>query len=85
MIPKISKEELRRIMGPSRRELTGQEYDEIRLILKFHDPVEINNSFHCWSETYCYNDKVYQVTGEFSHPFLPPIIEEMESIDFYDK
>ena len=72
-------------MGPSRRELTGQEYEEIRLILKFLDPFEINNSFHCWSETYRYNGKIYQLTGELAHPMLPPFIEELDTEDFSDK
>ena len=84
MIPKLRKE-LRDILGPSRRELTGQEYDEMRLILKFLDPIQFGNSFHCWSEIYRYNDKLYEISGELAHPMLPPIIEELDPEDFSDK
>lgn len=85
MIPKFSKEELRRILGPARRELTGDEYEEVRLILKLLDPVEFGNSLHCWSETYRYNGKIYELTGELAHPMLLPTIVELDPEDFSDK
>lgn len=72
-------------MGTSRRTLEGAEYEEMRLILKFLDPVRVDNSFHCWSETYLYNNKVYEVIGEFSHPTELPFIEELDTEDFSDK
>lgn len=71
-------------MGRHRRALEGAEYEEMRLILTFLDPIKVDNSFHCWSKTYHYN-KVYEIIGEFSHPTELPFIEELDPEDFSDK
>ena len=76
---------LREILGSRRRELQGQEYEEIRLILALLDPVDTGNSLHCWDATYHYNDKVYQIVGEFSSPDAPPIIDELLEWENTDK
>jgi len=85
LIPKLSKDELRRIIGPRRRTLEGIEYEEMRLILKLLEPVKVDNSLHCWSETYHYNGRVYEVISEFTHPPAPPFIEELDSENLSDK
>ncbi len=76
---KLTKEEaaeiLRKIMGPPRRELVGEEYDHIWLILNLLDPIEVNNNQRSLTEVYEHAGKIYHV-----HYFTMnevPIIEEV--------
>jgi hypothetical protein len=78
-IKELTKEELKKLIGPSRRKLIGEEYKEIKLILKLLEPYDYGHSLHCWDEKYRYNGKIYQITGEFSSPNADPIIEELDS------
>lgn len=76
---------LKQLFGHTRRELHDEEYDAMRVILRFMDPVECSSSLHCWSEKYNYNGKIYEITGEISDPHGLPIIEELNDIEIPDK
>jgi hypothetical protein len=80
---KISKEQaleiLKKVIGPSRRELKGEEYDHTWLILNLLDPVEISNNQRSITEVYHQNGKIFHV-----HYFTmneSPMIEEVGSFD----
>lgn len=78
---KLTKEEalkiLKKIIGPSRRELEGEEYDHTWLILQFLDPVQISNNQRSITEVYEHAGFTYNV-----HYFTAnedPVIEEIEN------
>jgi hypothetical protein len=72
--------------NPSRRELQGEEFNEIKLILMLLEPYEQGMSFHCWDSKYRYNGKIYVMTGEFSDSSSEWItIEEMDDPENHDK
>lgn len=66
---------LRKVMGPPTRELTGQERENVWLMILLQDkPDEVSNNQRSITEVYNINQKVYHVhyfSGE------EPIIEEI--------
>lgn len=76
---KITKEQaqelLKKVMGPPRRELVGEEYDHTWLILNLLEPVEVSNNQRSITEVYHQAGKIFHV-----HYFTmnePPMIEEV--------
>lgn len=65
---------LKEVMGPPRRELVGDEYNHIWLLLKLKGPSSESNNQHTITEIYHLSDKTYHVTYGFGHN---PIIEEI--------
>lgn len=76
---------LKELFGHTRRELKGDEYNAMRVILRLMDPIQLSSSLHCWSERYSYNGKLYEITGEISNPDKLPIIEELNDVEVPDK
>lgn len=76
---------LKRIIGFDRRELKGEEYDHIWLILQFLDPVQISNNQRSITEVYEQAGKTYYVhyfsTNEPPDQWFnePPVIEVLDS------
>ena len=75
---KMTKEEhrafLRKVMGPPHRDLEGEEYNHVMLILALMAPYKQTNNQHCWTDYYRMSGNEYHVThwpGE-----LPPTIAE---------
>lgn len=78
----LSREELRKklyeIIGPPSRELSGDEYNRVRVMLQLLEPVNVSNNQHTWTEEYLLAGKKYNVIYGISDN---PIIEEIESLD----
>lgn len=75
--PEQAREILKKVMGPARRELKGEEYSHIWLILQFLDPVEVSNNQRSITEVYHQNGCIYHV-----HYFTmneDPVIEEVDA------
>lgn len=63
---KMTKEEnrafLRKVMGPPHRDLEGEEYNHIKLVLALLEPYKQTNNQHCWTDYYKIGDVEYHVT-----------------------
>ena len=73
--PEVALRILKEVMGPPRRELTGEEYKETYLLIQFLDPAYVSNNQNSITEVYRRSDKEYHV-----HYFTldsDPIIEEV--------
>jgi DNA-binding MltR family transcriptional regulator len=78
--PPKTKEEarafIRSIMGPPKRTIEGQEYDDIMLLIKLTQPFHSSNNQHTMTDEYRIAGKLYHVT------YLPsankPEIEEIK-------
>lgn len=65
---------LRRVMGPPFRELEGQEYKDIWLLLQLMDSYKSTNNQHSWTDYYRMSGNEYQVT--YWSGDSPPTIAE---------
>jgi len=77
---KYSAEEIKKtlaeIMGPERRELTGDEYKHTWLILKFIDPILTSNNQHTMTDVYKHAERTYHVTyGIYDYPLIEEVGE----------
>lgn len=73
--PAYAKEFMRKVMGPPRRELEGQERENVWLMIMLQDePDESSNNQHSITEVYRFNQREYHV-HYFSRE--TPIIEEI--------
>lgn len=79
----LTKEEatalLRKIMGPSRRELEGEEKAHVWLILQFLDPVEESNNQSSLTQVYHQAGRIYHV--HYFGNSEEPMIEEVGDSD----
>jgi hypothetical protein len=61
----MSKEEakafIRRVLGPPKRILEGQEKENMKLVLKLIDPIESTNNQSSFTDEYHHADKIYYV------------------------
>jgi len=53
---------LRRVMGPSRRTLTGQEHDHMLTVFQLIEPIESSNNQRSWTDVYEHAGKTYHVS-----------------------
>lgn len=73
--PEVALELLKKVMGPGRREILGDEHKELLLIFQFLDPIEVSNNQRSITEVYHQAGKIYHV-----HYFSlndDPLIEEV--------
>lgn len=73
--PEVALELLKKVMGPPTRELSGQEYKEVRLLIEFLNPIYVSNNQNSITEVYTQAGKTYHV-----HYFTldnDPLIEEV--------
>lgn len=68
---------LKKVMGAPRRELEGEEYDHVWLMLQFLEPVDSSNNQHVITEVYHQGEKIFHV--HYSTLNEPPIIEEFSN------
>jgi hypothetical protein len=61
--PEKLKEFYRKIMGPPHRDLEGDEYNNVKLILALLEPYKQTNNQHCWTDYYKVGDVEYHVTS----------------------
>ncbi len=69
---------IRRISGPPRREILGEEYDHLWLILQFLKPFRSSNNQRTETDEYKHAGKLYHVTYGFGPK---PMIEEIGEFD----
>lgn len=62
MSPEEAKAFIRKIMGPPKRQLHGDEYNHIWLLIKMSTPVSESNNQRFWYEEYLIGGKKYDVT-----------------------
>jgi len=75
MSPEEAKAFLRKVMGPNRKRLEGQERENVWLmILMQEEPTSFSNNQHSISEVYIFNQREYHVTYMIEDE---PIIEEI--------
>ena len=79
MTPEEAKAFIRKVMGPPRRTLDGQERDNVWLMIQMRDePDEFSNNQHNISEVYRFNQREYHV---HYFPNENPFIEEIMNDD----
>jgi len=79
MTPEEAKIFIRKVMGPPRRVLEGQERDNVWLMIQLQDePNEFSNNQHSISEVYRFNQQEYHV---HYFPNEDPIIEKITNDD----
>ena len=70
---------IKRVMGPYRRTLTGQERENVWLMILLQDqPDECSNNQHSITEVYKINQRQYQVSYFYDEePLIEEIINEV--------
>ena len=71
--PEQAREFLRRVMGPPKRRLEGQEHNNVWLVLQMTEPIKETNNQHSWCAEYNIGGKIYDV---HYFPNEEPFIEE---------
>jgi hypothetical protein len=74
MTPEQAQAFIRKIMGPPRRVLDGEEREHVWLVLNMTEPIGTSNNQHSWCEEYYVGGKYYDV---HYFPNEEPIIEEI--------
>lgn len=73
MTPEEARAFIRKIMGPERRTLIGQEHEHMLTVFALVEPVESSNNQRSWTDVYEHAGKTYHV-----HYFEDEtVIEEM--------
>jgi hypothetical protein len=78
MTPTEAQAFLRRIMGPPKRTLEGQEREHVLTLLSLTQPFKESNNQHSWTSYYKIGDKEYHVT---TFPGESDIVDELLSED----
>lgn len=73
MTPEEARAFIRKVMGPPKRKLEGDEHDKVWLMLQMTEPVKETNNQHSWTAEYNIGGKVYDV---HYFPDEDPYIEE---------
>lgn len=63
MTPDEARAWIRKVTGPPRRQLDGEERDSVLLILSLKEPVSSSNNQRTWTDVYEHNGKEYHVTS----------------------
>ncbi len=65
---------LRKVMGPPKRKLEGEEYKHMMLVLSLKTPISSSNNQRFWTDEYEHNGKIYQLTtGIDNEPWLEEV------------
>jgi hypothetical protein len=62
MTPEEAQAFLRRVMGPPKRRLEGDEYRHMMMILSLKDPICSSNNQRFWTNKYEHNGRHYEIT-----------------------
>jgi hypothetical protein len=73
MTPGQARDFIRKVMGPPKRTLEGDEHDQVWFLLQLTEPVRTSNNQHSWCEEYQIGEKKYDV---HYFPNQDPYIEE---------
>jgi hypothetical protein len=52
---------MRKILGPDRRKITGQEHDYMLTVFQLIEPIESSNNQRSWTDVYQHAGKTYHV------------------------
>lgn len=74
MTPDEAQAFIRKIMGPPRRLIEGDEYKHTMLVLSLKEPVNSSNNQRTWTDEYEHNGRIYEVTYGVDDL---PILEEV--------
>lgn len=77
MSPAELKAFLRKITGPNRRTLLGQERADMLMILSLKEPASSSNNQHTWCDVYIHGDKEYHITSFPGSSSDEDILEEI--------
>lgn len=66
------------VLGPPRRTIFGEEFEQLMMIFSLLEPIEISNNQQCITETYVYAGKTYNVC--YISLGLDPVIEEIDDL-----
>jgi len=76
MTPEEARAFLRRVMGPDKRRIKGQEYKNLMFILSLKTPVSSANNQRLWTDEYEHNGRTYLVTfGIEDDPWLEEVCD----------
>jgi hypothetical protein len=65
---------IRKVMGPPKRRLEGEEYKHMMLVLSLKTPISSSNNQRFWTDEYEHNGKIYQLTtGIDDEPWLEEV------------
>jgi hypothetical protein len=65
---------LRKVMGPSKRRLEGEEYKHMMLVLSLKTPTSSSNNQRFWTDEYEHDGRLYEITyGIDDEPYLEEI------------
>ena len=71
MTPEEARAFIRQIMGPPRRQLEGEEYKHMTMVLGFKDPISSSNNQRFWTDEYEHDGRIYEITyGVEDNPLL---------------
>lgn len=74
MTPEQARAFIRKIMGPPKRRLEGEEYKHMMLVLSLKKPIRSSNNQHFWTDEFEHNGKRYDlITGIEDDPWLEEI------------
>jgi hypothetical protein len=74
MTPEEAQAFLRRVMGPPKRRIEGEEYKHLMLILNLKTPISSSNNQRFWTDEYEHNSRIYEVTyGIEEDPYLEEV------------
>ncbi len=62
MTPEEAQAFLRRVMGPPKRRLEGDEYRHMMMVLSFKDPICSSNNQRFWTDEYEHDSRHYEIT-----------------------
>lgn len=76
MTPEQAQAFIRKIMGPPRRVLEGEEYKHMMLVLSLKEPAGWSNNQHTITEEYLHDGRRYDITYGIEEN---PVLEEISS------
>jgi hypothetical protein len=71
MTPEEARAFIRKVMGPPKRQLEGDEYQHMMMVLSLKEPVSSSNNQRFWTDDYEHNGRKYEITyGVENNPLL---------------
>jgi hypothetical protein len=62
MTPEEARAFIRQVLGPPKRQLEGDEYKHMMMVLSLKDPICSSNNQRFWTDEYEHNGRFYEVT-----------------------
>jgi hypothetical protein len=69
--PEEARAFIRQIMGPPKRQLEGEEYKHMTMVLGLKNPICSSNNQRFWTDEYEHDGRIYEITyGVEDNPLL---------------